>query len=109
MQRDALVMAALRPKDPQGYALQAIAWHELGHYEDAIVNYSRAIELTHREDPQYAELTVRLSDVRLRIGEYDRAIFEAKEALQSASDPRPLEFRIFCALLLIGDYQGAVH
>ena len=107
MERDAIAMIALRPRDPLGHSLQAIAWHQLGRYEDAIEAYDSAIRFTQREDPQYVDLNARRCDALMAMGQYNRVITEARQCLEVVADTIPLEFRIFCALTALGDYEEA--
>jgi len=107
MKDDALGMIILRPRDPLGYSLRAIAWRELGRYEDAIADYDSAIALTPKENPQYADLAAQRWEVLLRMGEYERVISDAQECLKLSPDSAILQFHIFCALTALGDYDKA--
>jgi len=107
MKDDALVMVALRPQDPLGYSLRAIALRELGDYEDAIVDYDNAISLMSMENPQLTELYAQRSDIYLHMSEYEHAIADANEGLKLSSDGTILQFRIFCALTALGNYEEA--
>ena len=51
MKDDALGMTILRPRDPLGYSLRAVAWRELGHYPEAIADYDNALALTAKDSP----------------------------------------------------------
>jgi tetratricopeptide (TPR) repeat protein len=77
MEDDAVAMTVLRPRDPLGHSLRAIAWRELGRYPQAIMDYDVAIRLTSQEDPSYADWSVQRSETLLRMGEYERVIAEA--------------------------------
>jgi len=107
MKDDALIMQVLRQNDPMGYSLCAIALREFGNYEDAIINYDNAIRLTSLQDPQLIELYAQFSEIRLLMGEYERAIADAKEGLALFPEGIILNFRIFCALVAKGNYEQA--
>jgi len=107
MKEDARVMVAAASQNPLGYSLQAIALRELGHYEDAIKYYESAIERTQDEDAQIIKLYEECCEIYLRMGEYERAISQAKECLSLFPDETILHFRIFCALVATGKYEEA--
>jgi tetratricopeptide (TPR) repeat protein len=106
-ERDALVMIALPPRKSLDYSLHAIACHQLGQYEEAIEDYNSAINLTAVEDPQYVDLNARRCDTLMAMRQYDRVIADARQCLEFVKDAIPLEFRIFCALIALGDYEQA--
>jgi len=122
---DALVMTILRPRDPLGYSLRAVAGRELGRYPEAIADYELALALTPRADSQYIDLIVQRSAVFLRMGEYERVIAEAtaegqavprvagilpairgRDALDT-EDRSPLQYHEFAALTALGEYDSA--
>jgi serine/threonine protein kinase/Tol biopolymer transport system component len=101
MEHDALVMVALRPRDPLGYSLRAIALRELAKYGEAIAEYDSAIALTPKAGPQYIDLATQRCEVFLRMGDYDRVVADARP------DSAILQFHVFCALTALGDYDKA--
>ncbi|MFC1634777.1 protein kinase [Planctomycetota bacterium] len=107
MEEDALVMTALQSQDPLGYSLRAIALRELGYYEEAIEDYSNAIRLTTVESPQLTELYAQRNEIYLRMGEFEHVIADAKEGLTLFPTETILHFRIFCALIALGNYDEA--
>ena len=104
MKDDSLAMTILRPRDPLGYSLHAVAWRELGHYREAIADLDMALALTPKEDPQYIDLTTQRSEVFLRMGDYERVIAEAPVGAKHLS---PVQYHVFCALTALGDYDKA--
>jgi Tol biopolymer transport system component/tetratricopeptide (TPR) repeat protein len=126
LQADALGMTILRPRDPLGYSLRAVAWRELGRYKDAIADYDGALALTPKDGPAYVDLSTQRSETLLRMGDYERVIAEAQiETQDSASvagilpairgrdalDTQNLaslrQYHVFCALTVLGDYEKA--
>ena len=101
---DALVMTILRPRDPLGYSLRAIALRELGRYREAIAQYDGALALTPKDSPVYVDLFTQRCETFLRMGEYERVIAEAPVG---AKDVSPLQYHVFCALTALGDYEKA--
>jgi len=104
---DALVMTILRPRDPLGHSLRAIALRELGKYEEAIAEYDNAIERTRKEDPQYFDLSTQRCETLLRMGDYQRVVANAQECLKLDPDRFIFQYYIFCALTALGDYDKA--
>ena len=105
LQDEALVMTVLRPREPLGYSLRAIAWRELGRYREAIADYDSAIRLTPKDDPQYVDLCVQRSEALLRMGDYERVIAEAP--LVETQNLASLRYHVFCGLTAVGDYEKA--
>ncbi len=101
---DALAMTILRPRDPLGYALRAKAWRELGRHPEAIADFSLAIALTSRDEPQYSDLRIQRSETLLRMGEYERVIAEMQTG---SKDSSPLQYHKFAALTALGEYDAA--
>jgi serine/threonine protein kinase/Tol biopolymer transport system component/tetratricopeptide (TPR) repeat protein len=109
MRDDALGMTYLRPGDSLGYSLRAIALRELGKYTDALAEYDRALARTPKAHPQYLNLLAQRLETLLRMGSYDRVIAEAQAYTSQAGtrDSSPLQYRVFCALTALGDYDQA--
>jgi serine/threonine protein kinase/Tol biopolymer transport system component/tetratricopeptide (TPR) repeat protein len=101
---DAMVMTILRPRDPLGYSLHAIACRESGRYEEAIADYDMAMALTTAGSPQCVELSIQRSETLLRSGDYQRIIAEVP---MGAKDVSPLQYHLLCALTALGDYDKA--
>jgi serine/threonine protein kinase len=104
---DALLMMDRWPSNPLGYSLRATALRELGACEEAVKCYDTAITLTDKDDPQYIQLNIRRWETLMRIGQYERALSEARECLAVVSDTTLLHFHCFCALTALGRYEEA--
>jgi len=107
MKDDALVMTALRPQDPLGYSLRAMAWRELGRYPKAIADYDNAIARTSPEDPQHTDLSAQRCQVLLRMGHHEQVIAEARRSQSLAPEQAVLGYCLFCALTALGHYEEA--
>jgi Tol biopolymer transport system component len=104
LQAEALVMTVLRPRDPLGCSLRAVAWRELNRYQDALADYDSALALTVKDSPAYVDLSTQRCETLLHMGEYERVIAEAPAG---AKDSSPLQYHVFCALTALGDYEKA--
>jgi Tol biopolymer transport system component/tetratricopeptide (TPR) repeat protein len=107
MKDDALGMTILRPRDPLGYSLRAIAWRELGHYPEAIADYDSAIALTTKGSSEYSDFSTQRCETLLWMGDYERAIAEAQKCLELSASSPVFQYHIFCALTALGDYDKA--
>jgi len=107
MKEDALVLTVLRPRDPLGYSLRAIALRESGKYKEAIAEYDRAIALTPKGNPQYIDLSTQRCETLLRMGDYERVISDAEACLKLSPDKPIFQYYIFCAQTALGDYDKA--
>ncbi|MCL5279188.1 MAG: protein kinase [Planctomycetes bacterium] len=107
MKDDALVMTVLRPRDPRGYSLRAIAQQELGHSPEAIADFDSAMARTAKEDPQYIDLAARRCEALLHNGDYEQVTANAQEALKLWPHRPVFQYHKFCALTLLGDYEKA--
>ncbi len=125
MRDDALAMTILRPRDPLGYSLRAIALRELGKYAEAITEYDNAIGLLTKGGPQYIDLSTQRCETLLRMGDYKRVITDAQECLKLSPEKpasvagilpairgrdaldTPLQYYIFSALTALGEYEKA--
>ncbi len=104
---DTMVMTVIRPRDPLGYSLHAIACRELGRYQESIADFDSAIALTPKRDPQYIDLSTQRCETLLRMGDYEHIITDAQECLKLSPDKPVFQYQIFCALTALGDYDKA--
>jgi serine/threonine protein kinase/Tol biopolymer transport system component/tetratricopeptide (TPR) repeat protein len=107
MKEDALAMEILRPRDPLGYSLRAIAWRGLEKYAEAIAEYDNAIALTLKGNPQYIDLSTQRCEILLRMGDYKRVITDAQECLKISPDEHVFQYHLFSALTALGEYEKA--
>ena len=107
MKDDAMVLTVLRPRDPLGYSLRAIAWRELGRYKDAIADYDSALALMPRDSSQYIDLSIQRCEIFLQMGDYQRVASEAQTCRKLWPDKPVFQYPMFCALTALGDYDTA--
>jgi serine/threonine protein kinase/Tfp pilus assembly protein PilF len=107
MRDDALAMVILRPHEPLGHSLRAMAWHELGRFSEAVAAYDRALALTPTQDPQYVKLNARHCEALMRMGQYKRVVVDAQNCLENAPNATDLQSQVFCALTALGRYEEA--
>jgi len=107
MREDALAMTILRPRDPLGYSLRAIALRELGKYQEAITEYDSAMVLTPKGDPQYIDLSSQRCETFLRMGDYEYVIAETQECFKLSPDKPVFQYYSFCAHTALGEYDLA--
>jgi Tol biopolymer transport system component len=106
-ERDAFAMTILRPRDPLGYSLRALALRESGQYQEAIAAYDGALTLVQKDDPQYFDLTAQRVETLLRMGSHRPALAAAQEALRFWPDRPIFEYDLFAAHTALGDYEAA--
>jgi serine/threonine protein kinase/tetratricopeptide (TPR) repeat protein len=107
MKEESLVMTVLRPRDPLGYSLRAIALRELGKYQEAITEYDSAMVLTPKGDPQYIDLSAQHCETFLRMGDYECVIAETQECFKLSPDKPVFQYYSFCAHTALGEYDLA--
>jgi serine/threonine protein kinase len=110
MEIDASVITAVAKNNPEGYALRAIALREKaqlrGHEEllsRAVAEHTRAVELA----PTQAGFHDERRETYMRLGEYEKALADARECIRLASGEGIYHFHAFCALTALGRYAEA--
>jgi hypothetical protein len=100
----------MRPKDSLGYALRAIARREkaIGQAENellgqALRDHNKSIEIS----PDDPELYDQRRRTYMRMGNYERALSNAKACVRLGPDERMYHFHSFCALVASGRYDEA--
>jgi serine/threonine protein kinase/Tol biopolymer transport system component len=104
---DALGMTYLRPGDPLGHSLRAIALRESGKYRDAVAAYDRALALTPKEHPQHPDLAAQRGETLLCEGDYERVSADAEADSKLWADKPAFRYHRFCALTALGEYDKA--
>ncbi|MBN2314080.1 MAG: protein kinase [Sedimentisphaerales bacterium] len=104
---DALAMTILRPRDPLGYSLRAMALRELKKCTEAIIEYDNAIALTAKGSPEYIDLSVQRCETLLWMGDYKRLIADARECVKLSPNKPVFQYHIFSALTALGDDDKA--
>jgi serine/threonine protein kinase/Tol biopolymer transport system component len=104
---DAVVMTAIRPWDPLGHSLFAIALRAVGDDAQAIECYDTALRSMPVNDPQYVTLNEDRCETLIEMCEYERVIAEARVCLQIVPTAMRLHFHVFCALTAQGRYDAA--
>ncbi|UCH70823.1 MAG: protein kinase, partial [Candidatus Bathyarchaeota archaeon] len=109
MQVEARIMTALRPQDPWGYHLSAIAHRETGSYEEAIKYLDRAIHLTPEEDVRFVELYRERYLTHIRMAKYEDALRDAQKCAHLQEEDKFSHFQVFCALVRLGRHEDAAE
>jgi Tol biopolymer transport system component/tetratricopeptide (TPR) repeat protein len=104
---DALVMTILRPRDPLGYSLRAVALRELGKCSEALADYDVALALTPNDSPQRLDLAVQRCKALLRMGRYEQVVTAAQEMLNLWPDKLVFRYHLFGARTALGDVNEA--
>jgi serine/threonine protein kinase/Tol biopolymer transport system component/phage tail protein X len=107
MKEDAVGMTILRPRDPLGHSLRAIAFRELARYAEALAEYDRALALVPKADPQYVDLSAQRSETLLRTANYERVAVEAEACAKLWPEKPVFGYHLFCALTGRGEYGKA--
>jgi serine/threonine protein kinase len=110
MEIDASVMTAVAKDNPEGYALRALALREKAQLRGqkellsrAIAEHSRAIELA----PSQARLHEERRETYMRMGEYEKALADARQCIRLSPEEGIYHFHAFCALTALGRYAEA--
>ena len=103
MARDAARMIGIRPDNPQGYALSALALQELGRLDEALQDHNEAIQLA-PEDPHLYDGR---RETYTRLVQYELALRDAQMCAQLR--PRDISYRhkLFAAYTALGRYDEA--
>jgi len=103
MMGDAAQMMGIRPDDPGGYALRALALRELGRLDEAIQYHNEAIQLA-PEDPHLYDGR---RETYTRLDQYELALRDAEKCAELR--PRDISYRhkLFAAYTALGRYDEA--
>ena len=100
---DATLMKSIKPNDPQGYALNALAQRELRLFDEALADHDRAINLS----PNDAGLVEQRYRTHMRMGRYGRALEDARDCVRMEASVPLYQMRVFFALIALGQIEQA--
>lgn len=103
MALDAAQMKTIKPDDPLGYSLSAIAQRGLGWFTEAIADHDRAIQLS----PDNTVLLDERRQTYMCMGDYQRALLDARECVRLEPSVNLYRMRVFFALIALGQYEQA--
>jgi len=106
MAAHAAALMALRPEDSLGYALQAIHWHQLKRWKEALKNHNRAIRLC-----TIASELPGLYDQRratyMQMGSYEQALQDAQLCASLKPEEFVYQFNVFFVFVMLEEYDKA--
>ncbi len=111
---EASIMIGSQAKNPTGYALRGIARRAMAMKQDdssllreAIADQDQAAGLMGPRDSRLAELYRQRCETFLCLGSYEQALSDTKACLQLQPDDVTHQFRLFCILTSMGEYDKA--
>jgi len=107
MERDADKLIFVQPENPSGYTLRAVALRQMGRYGEAIKNHNRAIELAGEAYPDIAELYDQRRETCFRMGDYERALADARACVEKQAGNNRFKCGLLGALVALGRYGEA--
>ncbi len=107
MERDADKMIFVQPENPSGYALRAVALRQMGRYSEAIESHNRAIEWAGDASPDIAEFHDQRRETYFRMGDYERALADARECVEKQPSSSRYRSGLLGALVALGRYSEA--
>jgi serine/threonine protein kinase/tetratricopeptide (TPR) repeat protein len=107
MERDADKLIFVQPENPLGYALRAVALRQMGRYREAIENHNRAIERAGDAYPDIAELYDQRRETYFRMGNYERALVDARVCVEKQPGASEYKCGLLGALVVLGRYREA--
>lgn len=107
MERDADKLIFVQPENPSGYALRAVALREMGRYNEAIENHNHAIEWAGDAYRDIAELYDQRRETCFQMGDYERALADARKCVEKRPGDKRLACGLLGALAALGRYGEA--
>jgi len=104
MLSDASRMIGIRPENPLGYSLRAIALREIGSFNEALEDHEQAIRLS----PGKAEPYDQRRRTFMVMSNYEQALADALKCVSLEPDNLRYHFDVFCAQVVLGRYDAAV-
>jgi len=106
MAEDAAVLVYQHQKDYQSYALRAIALRETGRLEEAVQDHAKAIRFCNT-DSERPLLYDQRRETHMESGDYMLALKDAQKCAELRGESPNNDFRVFTALLALGQYDKA--
>jgi len=100
---DAARMIGIRPNNPSGYALSALALQELGRFGEALQYHNEAIQLA-PEDPKLYDGR---RETYTRLGQYEPALRDAETCAELRAQDFSYRHKLFAAYTALGRYDEA--
>ena len=107
MERDADKLIFVQPENPSGHVLRAVALRHMGRYREAIENHNRAIEWAGDAYSDIAELYDQRRETYFRMGDYERALADARTSVEKQPGDARFKCRLLEALVALGRYREA--
>ena len=107
MERDADKLIFVQPENPSGYELRAVALRQMGRYSEAIENHNRAIERAGDAYPDIGELYDQRRKTYFRMGNYERALADARKCVEKKPGAGKYKCGLLGALVALGRYSEA--
>jgi len=104
---DALCLTVMSPKESSGYLLRGNALRELGRLQEAVDNFSKAVEHASAGDAQLVDLYDRRREVYTQMSRYQEALADAQRCVSLSSGQEVHRVHVFCALVSLGRYDEA--
>ncbi|UCE47972.1 MAG: protein kinase, partial [Phycisphaerales bacterium] len=103
MARDASRMIGIQPNNPRGYSLSAIAWRQLGRFEEALQDHTEAIRLA----PNDPELYASRWETYTRMGRYELALPDIQKCVRLRPDDILYSPQLVLTLIAMARYDEA--
>ena len=103
MLSDASRMIGIRPENPLGHSLRAIALREIGSYDEALEDHRQAIRLSSGKAEPYDQRR----QTFMYMANYEQALADATKCVSIEPDNLRYHFDVFCAQVALGRYDAA--
>gem|GEM_PF-479786 len=105
MEQESEILIAMRPRDPLGYGLRAIARRHRGAFQEAVTDHTHAIELC-IIGSELPVLYAQRGETYEQMGDYANAIADARRRVELDPNDRGAYCRQFACLVAMGDFAG---
>lgn len=103
MSRNAARMMGIRPDDPLGYSLSAVALRKMERYDEALKDHDAAIRLA-PDNPVHYEWR---RQTYMDMGRYEEALRDARRLVELLPENTSHHIHVFLALVALGRYEEA--